>query len=182
MFRLPSLNAREVVREAVRHACTDAVDDHELSLELFLPLVPVMPDLTADSTVYVLGLLGATHDLAARLLVEAYAGHANSDVREAAADALAELAGRPEGSQAAVSAGRCHRCAVAAAAGPRGSRFAGRQVRGAAGRRGRQVRGAAGPQGGGQAPGRPRCRVRRCEIHGKSRDGGTKSSVRNCAR
>jgi HEAT repeat protein len=84
----------EAVREATLHACGEAISYHELPLGLFLPLVPLMSGLSAELVGYVLGILGSTHDSAARPLVAPYVSHADSSVREEAAEALVELAGR----------------------------------------------------------------------------------------
>ena len=84
----------EVVREATLHACGEAISYYELPLALFLPLVPLMPDLSAELIGYVLGILGSTHDSAARPLIAPYMNHADSSVRKEAAEALVELAGR----------------------------------------------------------------------------------------
>ena len=82
------------VREAALHACHEAVSHHDLPLALFDPLVPLMPRLPAELIGYVLAILGATHDPAARPIIASYANHPNRSVRAEAAEALVELAGR----------------------------------------------------------------------------------------
>jgi hypothetical protein len=87
-------DGEEVVREATLHACGEAVSHYELPLGSFLPLVPLMPGLSTELIGYVPGILGSTHDPAARAVIASDAGHADSSVHAEAADALAELAGR----------------------------------------------------------------------------------------
>jgi HEAT repeat protein len=87
--------SEENVREAVLHACGDAVSYYDLPSALFEPLAPLMLRLAVELIGYVLAILGATHDPAARSIVEPYASHPDAAVREEAVDALVEIGGRP---------------------------------------------------------------------------------------
>lgn len=76
------------------NACGGAQACYDLPLALFEPLVPLMSRLSTVLIGYVLGILGATHDPAARSIIASFAEHADLSVRAEAADALVELAGR----------------------------------------------------------------------------------------
>ena len=89
------VDGQDSVQEAALHACGEAVGYYDLPLALFEPLVPLMSGLSAELIGYVLGLLGATHDPAARPVIASFADHPDPSVREEAVEALAELAGRP---------------------------------------------------------------------------------------
>ena len=88
------VDGEEAVREAALHACGEAVGYYDLPLALFEPLVPLMSSLSVELIGYVLGILGATHDPAARPVIASFASHPDSSVRVEAAEALVELAGR----------------------------------------------------------------------------------------
>lgn len=83
----------EIVREAALHACIDAVSYHDLPLELFRPLIPLMPHLSTELLGYALAILGSTHDPAAGRLIATYADHPDPSVRAEVADALTECRG-----------------------------------------------------------------------------------------
>ncbi|WP_433389168.1 HEAT repeat domain-containing protein [Micromonospora sp. KLBMP9576] len=95
--RLVALTVAETderMRSSALSACADAATAYVLPLALFEPLMPLLPDLSAELTEYVLLILGLTHDPAARPIITPYLNHPEASVRLEASDALTELAGR----------------------------------------------------------------------------------------
>ncbi|MEH0829889.1 MULTISPECIES: HEAT repeat domain-containing protein [unclassified Micromonospora] len=93
--RLVTLTAAETderVRESALNACADAATTYVLPLALFQQLIPLLPNLSAELTEYVLLILGLTHAPAARPIITPYLNHPEASVRLEASDALTELA------------------------------------------------------------------------------------------
>ncbi|PGH45901.1 hypothetical protein COO58_16880 [Micromonospora sp. WMMA1996] len=94
LVALTAAEADERVRESALNACADAATAYMLPLALFRPLTPLLPNLSAELTGYVLLILGLTHDPAARPIITPYLNHPEASVRLEASDALTELAGQ----------------------------------------------------------------------------------------
>ncbi|WP_157779061.1 HEAT repeat domain-containing protein [Micromonospora sp. WMMA2032] len=95
--RLVALTVAETderVRESALNACAHAATTYVIPLAVFQPLAPLLPNLSAELTGYVLLILGLTHDPAARPIITPYLNHPEASVRLEASDALTELSAR----------------------------------------------------------------------------------------
>ncbi|MEU4714095.1 HEAT repeat domain-containing protein [Micromonospora purpureochromogenes] len=86
----------ERVRSSALGACADAATAYRLPLALFEPLIPLLPNLSAELSEYVLLILGLVRDPAARPVITPYLDHPEASVRLEATDALARLTGQDE--------------------------------------------------------------------------------------
>ncbi|MFE2935573.1 HEAT repeat domain-containing protein [Streptomyces sp. NPDC059278] len=97
--RLVSLAVNEPetkVRESALNSISEAFNHHRLPLDLVEPLATAMPTMEHELLEYALYVLGATHDLRARPLIESFLHHPDPRVREDARLAAAEITA-PEG-------------------------------------------------------------------------------------
>ncbi|MGX1675194.1 HEAT repeat domain-containing protein [Streptomyces sp. NPDC055400] len=79
------------VRESALNSISEAFNRHRLPLDLVEPLATAMPTMERELLEHALYILGATHDLRARLVIEPFLHHPDPQVREEARLAAAEI-------------------------------------------------------------------------------------------
>ncbi|MFB7373448.1 hypothetical protein ACFC0D_26775 [Streptomyces sp. NPDC056222] len=79
------------VRESALNSISEAFNHYDLPLPLVEPLVAAMPTMERELLVHTLYILGATHAPQARPLIESFLHHLDSEVREEAQLAAAEI-------------------------------------------------------------------------------------------
>jgi len=92
--RLVSLAVNEPVtkvRESALNSISEAFSHHSLPLGIVQPLAAAMPTMEPELLAHALYIFGATHDPQARPLIEPFLNHPDTDVREEAERAAAEI-------------------------------------------------------------------------------------------
>ncbi|MCZ4101062.1 hypothetical protein [Streptomyces sp. H39-C1] len=92
--RLVSLTVNEAVtkvRESALNSISEAFNNHRLPVDLVEPLAPAMPTMGNALLAHVIYILGATHASQAQPLIEPFLNHPDTDVREEARLAAAEI-------------------------------------------------------------------------------------------
>ncbi|MFF2619478.1 hypothetical protein [Kitasatospora sp. NPDC058046] len=79
------------VRESALNSISEAFDHYRVPPALVEPLAAAMPTMERQLLVHTLYILGATHALQARPLIEPYLPHPDPEVREEARLAAAEI-------------------------------------------------------------------------------------------
>ncbi|WP_441250548.1 HEAT repeat domain-containing protein [Kitasatospora sp. McL0602] len=79
------------VRESALNSISEAFDHYRLPLRLVEPLAAATPTMERQLVVHALYIFGVTHDPKARPLIEPFLRHPDSEVREEAQLAVAEI-------------------------------------------------------------------------------------------
>ncbi|MFF9373821.1 hypothetical protein ACF1BB_04615 [Streptomyces griseoluteus] len=92
--RLVSLAVNEPVtkvRESALNSISEAFNHHSLPLSLVQPLAAAMPMMEPELLAHAIYIFGATYDPQARPLIEPFLNHPDTDMREEAERAAAEI-------------------------------------------------------------------------------------------